>query len=149
MQRQWSSGRVQKTYLALVAGTPPDQWECHEPIGPGPHARYRIDHEKGRPAETAFETILRGPGAAEVRALPRTGRTHQIRLHAQHAGSPLLGDVRYGGPAYWQGLQIARTMLHATELQFQHPKTGQTIQLHADTPADYVLIRRAIEVASS
>ncbi len=144
LQKLWSSGDVQKTYLALVAGSPPDTWHCDEPLGPGPGARYRVDPNRGKTALTDFTTLAHGADASEIQAEPRTGRTHQIRIHAAHTGHPLLGDSRYDGPEAVAGQSVARTMLHALRLSFPHPQTGKTIVLEAPPPEDYRRLREAL-----
>ncbi len=144
MQRLWSAGGVQKRYRALFLGEPPERWESQEPLGPGPNARHRVDHERGRAAHTRFVTLLRGDGAAEIQAEPLTGRTHQIRIHAAHTGHPLLGDVRYGGPDLLDGMPVPRVMLHAASLQFTHPMTGAPVVLETEPPEDYQAVRRVV-----
>ena len=139
LQRAWSTGKVDKVYTALVAGSPPDHWSCDEPLGPGPNARYRVAPATGgRDALTDFETVARADGVSEIRAWPRTGRTHQIRLHSVHTGFPLLGDERYAGPTHVGKIPIPRTMLHAGGLAFPHPQTGEPVELVAEPPADYL-----------
>jgi 23S rRNA pseudouridine1911/1915/1917 synthase len=145
MQRLWSTGGVEKRYLALVAGAPASDWTSDEPLGPGPNAKYRVDRERGRAALTLFTVLSKSPGEAyaEVEAEPKTGRTHQIRIHAAHHGHPLLGDVRYGGPAAVNEHPVERVMLHSRRLAFRHPVTGAAVTLEAEPPADYVATRSA------
>lgn len=144
MQRLWSSGGVTKIYHALVKGVAPEAFTADEPLGPGPNARYRVDTQKGKPARTEFRRLAAGAAASELEARPLTGRTHQIRIHAAHAGYPLLGDARYGGPTQWAGESVARVMLHARRLAFRHPKNQQEIVLEAEPPADYQALRERI-----
>jgi 23S rRNA pseudouridine1911/1915/1917 synthase len=140
MQKLWGSGGVSKRYLALVGGEPPAQWVSDEPLGPGPQARHRVDRAQGKPARTEFRRLAAGSGYAELEAQPRTGRTHQIRIHAAHAGYPLLGDERYGGARAAAGAPVARVMLHAAALAFPHPRGG-AVSLAAPPPADYAALR--------
>ena len=70
-----------------------------------------------------------------VRAYPEGGRTHQIRLHCQHMGMPLVGDVRYGGPEVWNGKRWPGHALHAQEVEFQHPVNGNTVRICAPCPS--------------
>lgn len=144
MQRIWESGDIEKRYTALVCGVPPLAWSCDAPVGPGPQARQRIDLQRGRPALTQFQTLACTEAAAEIEALPATGRTHQIRVHAAHTGFPLLGDTRYGGPSHWRGHVIERAMLHAASLRFRHPKTGGLVDLACPAPLDYQKLREII-----
>jgi 23S rRNA pseudouridine1911/1915/1917 synthase len=95
----FKSRQMEKLYLAVVRGVPVrTHWSCREPIGRDPHnvGRRRIDRQDGQQAETSFTVHATGPGRALVEARPVTGRTHQIRLHLQHAGHPILGDALYG-----------------------------------------------------
>ncbi len=83
----------------------------------------------GEQAETSFNVIESSPGRTKVEATPKTGRTHQIRVHAAESGFPILGDVLYGGtPA-------SRVHLHAARLAFAHPSTGK--ELAFESPADF------------
>ena len=141
MQKLWGSGGVEKRYLALVSGAPPETWISDEPLGPGPQARHRVDRAHGRHARTEFRTLQRSGEFAEIEAVPRTGRTHQIRIHAAHGGYPLLGDQRYGGAAEAAGEPVRRVMLHAAQLTFRHPRTGEAVTLAAEPPADYAALR--------
>lgn len=144
MQRLWSGGGVEKLYVALVKGVAPERFTADEPLGPGPNARYRVDMQKGKPAKTEFRRLAAGAAASELEARPLTGRTHQIRIHAAHAGHPLLGDARYGGPTTWDGSPVARVMLHAKRLAFRHPKNQQAIALEAEPPEDYRALRQKV-----
>ncbi|MEP7366477.1 MAG: pseudouridine synthase, partial [Acidobacteriota bacterium] len=80
----------------------------------------------GEPAETIFRVINTTGQLTEVEAEPRTGRTHQIRVHAAESGFPILGDTLYGGAA------AARLHLHSCELSFAHPATGEAVTFRAD-----------------
>lgn len=120
-------GRVEKVYRALVAGSPAaDAWETVAPIAPAGKSRFAVG-PGGREAVTAFRVLSRGRGAALVEALPRTGRTHQIRLHLAHEGHPVLGDARYGGPP------CERMMLHCRAMAFR-AADGRTVA--AEAPGD-------------
>ena len=79
----------------------------------------------GELAETFFVRGELKGGKTQLIAEPKTGRTHQIRLHAQDLGFPILGDVRYGGSAQ------SRLCLHAAEIEFEHPTTGKTVKYSA------------------
>jgi 23S rRNA pseudouridine1911/1915/1917 synthase len=148
LQAAFAGGRVAKVYLCLCAGAP--EWEELEvATGHGRSAggRWRVYplEEVGRAlpagggrvreARTALRVEARLPGAALVRALPATGRTHQIRLHMAHAGFPLLGDVRYGGPASYSGRELPGHLLHAASLRLAHPITGAPLALESPLPA--------------
>ena len=95
----------------------------------------------GKPAETHFLPLESTAGGSLVRAMPATGRTHQIRVHLAHLGMPLLGDRLYEGPMYWgdeDRVAVNRAMLHALALQIPHPKTGEPVDLMAPPPPDFV-----------
>ena len=99
---QFKSRRVEKEYLAIVVGVPDrDQDLISQPIGDHPTHRekkaIRRGHASSREAATRYEVVERFAGYALVRARPKTGRTHQIRLHLTHAGYPVLCDRLYGG----------------------------------------------------
>lgn len=90
------------------------------------------------------EGIRRDNGNAEQRrSQPRTGRTHQIRVHLTHLGHPILGDGLYGGPRYTDGVPpqpISRMMLHAARLTVPHPATGDSMLFAAPLPQDFVAL---------
>jgi 23S rRNA-/tRNA-specific pseudouridylate synthase len=96
-----------------------------------------VDATEGRRAETRFEVRERFKGATLLEAVPRTGRTHQIRVHLAAIGHPILGDRAYGG---WgddaRGLGLDRPFLHAGHLSFAHPITRRTVTLDEDLPED-------------
>jgi 23S rRNA pseudouridine1911/1915/1917 synthase len=137
---------IEKRYLALVWGRPdPAQGTIDRAIG-----RSRADPIKmavagraSREALTEFRTLEKLPGFSWLEARPRTGRTHQIRLHLQSIGHPVVGDTRYGGrrvhdlrdPRKRAALvEFDRLALHAAELSFDHPTSGQRLRLHAALP---------------
>ena len=108
----FKQGEIQKRYLALVAGEPAEQrWSADGSIGKLGSARWGIMPE-GRTALTDFRLLVAADGLALVEAFPRTGRTHQIRVHLSVAGLPIVGDTTYGG------LVSERLMLHCVGLQF-------------------------------
>jgi RluA family pseudouridine synthase len=112
-------GLVEKHYLALVSGRPVEEsWVMEGAIGKVASARYGIMAE-GRPAKTLFRLLADAGGYALVEASPLTGRTHQIRVHLEASGLPIVGDATYGGePA-------TRMMLHCAELLFRSCKGGE------------------------
>lgn len=122
-----AEGRLTRRYLALVAGSPADEASCELPI-------------EGRPASSLLRVAARvqvGRAAyAVVHLWPRTGRTHQLRIHAAALGAPILGDRRHGGPssvadASGRVVVVPRVMLHAAEVW---PRLG----LASDPPAPIV-----------
>lgn len=104
--------------------------------------KWAVVEEEGVNAETDFRALSTTKGFCLVRAEPKTGRTHQIRVHLAKLGSPLLGDVLYGGPRQiTEGsgidLTINRTMLHALSISLAHPVNGTPIIIKADVPDDF------------
>ncbi|MFC4455482.1 RluA family pseudouridine synthase [Deinococcus sonorensis] len=130
-----------KTYLAIAAG----QWAALKPvhvdapIGRHPVARQRmtVGGAQPREAQTLFTPLSRHPDGhgrtlVLVQAEPRTGRTHQLRVHLAHLNSPILGDTVYGRAS----TVIGRQALHAWRLTLPHPLTGEPLHLEAPPPPD-------------
>jgi tRNA pseudouridine32 synthase/23S rRNA pseudouridine746 synthase len=90
-----------------------------------------VDHENGRPAVTDWKVIRARDGESRVRLSPRTGRSHQLRVHMQALGHPILGD-----PFYAEGAarEYPRLMLHSEVLQFRHPDGGAGMKFTAKAP---------------
>ena len=128
---------VDRRYLTLVRGAVPhDRFEVDAPLGRA-RARIRVDRAAGRSASTAFETLERPARATLLEAAPRTGRTHQIRVHLAAIGHPILGDARYGGGGDdAKALGLRRMFLHSARLSFEHPITGEQIELSDPLPED-------------
>ncbi|MDT8880433.1 RluA family pseudouridine synthase [Halomonas saccharevitans] len=133
--------RMDKQYLALVAGRWParrdfvsarlDRFE----LGNG-ERRVRVD-SAGKVARTRFAVRETFDRVTLIEAEPVTGRTHQIRVHAAHAGHPLLGDDKYGSRESQRlasGLGISRLFLHAASLTFPEPTSGRPVQIKAPLP---------------
>lgn len=157
---QFEARQVQKTYVAIIAGTlDRDRDRIIQPIGHHPYQRekmaIRSGHPSSRYAETQFEVTQRFPGYALLKVSPKTGRTHQIRLHLAHIGCPVLCDRLYAGHAEIRlgqllrrsarGLPLrpedtqavlTRHALHALEIQVEHPKTQKKLTITAPLPAD-------------
>jgi RluA family pseudouridine synthase len=125
--------RARKEYRALVAPAPAaDEGVLDEPI-------------ESRPARTRWQVLQRFPAGAAVAAFPETGRTHQIRLHLQALGSPLLGDRLHGGQtmltaAGGERQELPRPMLHALSLELRHPRGG-ALRVLAPPPDDFEAAR--------
>ncbi|MEM9382476.1 MAG: RluA family pseudouridine synthase [Planctomycetota bacterium] len=155
LKAQFKDRTVEKTYHAIVHGVPrfDSEWRTGA-IGSSPrHAdRMRVVPEhlvdelleagEARTAETLVERMEDFGAAALVAARPRTGRTHQIRVHLQDAGLPIVGDRVYGpGGALKRPMpagapRMERPALHARELSFDHPRTGERRSFTAELPAD-------------
>ncbi len=137
--------RVEKTYLAVVAGSPPPRAHLDTPLAHDPRDRRRMvaahPGERAWPAVTEVETLAVVGDSALVRARMRTGVMHQIRAHLALLGHPVLGDAVYGGPP--APLAPGRHALHAAELVLPHPAAGRTLRLESPLPADLrALLRR-------
>jgi 23S rRNA pseudouridine1911/1915/1917 synthase len=128
---------VDRRYLALVRGAVEhDRFEVDAPLGRS-GARIRVHGTAGRKARTAFEVLERFGRATLVEAVPRTGRTHQIRVHLSSVGHPILGDRRYGGGGDdATALGLMRPFLHSRRVGFDHPVTGERIVVEDPLPAD-------------
>jgi 23S rRNA-/tRNA-specific pseudouridylate synthase len=98
-----------------------------------------VDRAEGRAAETAFSVLERLPRSTLVEAVPRTGRTHQIRVHLAVIGHPILGDRAYGGAGgEATALGLARPFLHARGLAFEHPFTGERVVIEEPLPDELI-----------
>lgn len=157
---QFEARTVQKTYMAIVSGSlDRDRDRIVQPIGHHPYQRekmaIRSGHPSSRYAETHFEVTQRFPGYALLKVSPKTGRTHQIRLHLAHIGCPILCDRLYAGhsqvrfgqllrravrglPARPEDSQcvLERQALHAAQIEFEHPKTQQRLTIQAPIAPD-------------
>jgi 23S rRNA pseudouridine1911/1915/1917 synthase len=136
---------IERTYVALVRGrVAHEHFSVDAPLGRR-GARIVVDRVGGRAAETVVDVRQFLDAATLLDARPRTGRTHQIRVHLAAIGHPILGDRTYGGAgADATALGLERPFLHAERLAFDHPVTGEAIDLDEPIPGD---LRRALERA--
>jgi 23S rRNA pseudouridine1911/1915/1917 synthase len=136
---QFERRQVVKRYLAVIAGhLAADSCEIDAPLGRDPRDRRRVTvSPEGKPARTRFRVLATQETFSLVLAEPLTGRTHQIRAHLASQGTPIAGDELYGGATdATRAAGIERTQLHAWELVFRHPSTGENIAICAPIPAD-------------
>jgi 23S rRNA pseudouridine1911/1915/1917 synthase len=128
---------VDRRYLALVRGqVEHEEFTVDAPLGRD-RARIRVRAVTGKEASTEVSVKERLPNRTLVEARPRTGRTHQIRVHLAAIGHPVLGDRRYGGGGSDAGsLGLTRPFLHSWKISFDHPVTGARIHLEDPLPAD-------------
>lgn len=143
-QQAFERRKVTKIYHAIVCGITPLAWVCETPLQAHPDGGFL-------PARTAFERLAvtgapfpRGPAPdlSLIRALPETGRFHQIRRHLLEAGFPIVGDFRYAGMerSYELGeiLKIGtRMLLQAKSLELPHPRTGELLKIDAPCDEDF------------
>jgi 23S rRNA pseudouridine1911/1915/1917 synthase len=146
LSTQFAGRSVEKLYRALVCGEMPrDRGEIRAAIARHTSHRKRmaVDEESGRQARTSYHVLERLNAATHVEAVLHTGRTHQIRVHFQHLGYPLIGDLTYGNRQNQKVEDLTtyhapRQMLHAAHLGFMHPRSGKRVQFEALLPEDFV-----------
>jgi 23S rRNA pseudouridine1911/1915/1917 synthase len=128
---------VQRRYLTLVKGVVAnDTFAVDAPLGRRA-ARIVVDATEGKGAETGFEVRRRFGGTTLLEAVPRTGRTHQIRVHLAAVGHPVLGDRAYGGGGDdARRLGLDRPFLHAWRLSFPHPISGDGVSVEEGLPPE-------------
>ena len=139
LSEQLKDRSLSRVYEAVVKGRlRDDSGTIDAPIGRHPTDRKRmaVTDKNSRNAVTHWEVIARYNGYTHVRCRLETGRTHQIRVHMAHIGHPLLGDFTYGAPSPEKGL--TGQCLHARELKFIHPRTGEPVHLTTDLPEYFV-----------
>ena len=153
LKRALDEGTVEKGYLALVQGSPPDEARLDTPYGPDPadRRRHTTRIETPRRARLAYEVVERFRDAALLRIELDTGRTHQIRVQLSESGFPVVGDDVYNPatavnrPGDTMGAArrdhvpdaVSRLMLHAGRLVFPHPRTGARIECTAPTSREF------------
>jgi 23S rRNA pseudouridine1911/1915/1917 synthase len=161
LARQFERRTVSKTYLAITQGQPRfDADEIDLPIGIHPYQREKMavrrGHATSREAVTRYEVLERFGLGALVRVTPRTGRTHQIRVHLAAIGAPVLSDSLYSGRPVIEppllGLPpgpplLDRQALHAAALEIDHPATGVRTRFEAPLPPDLERILAALRAA--
>ena len=136
---QFADRTIGKTYLAVVEGTlRRGSGVIEAPIGRHRVHRQKmavVPEEKGREAVTNYRVLASGDGLSLVECVPKTGRTHQIRVHLKHLGHPIAGD-----PVYGRRGKFERHLLHAWKLAFEHPREGGRLSFTAPVPADFPLV---------
>lgn len=128
----FESRQMTKRYLAVARGRPPSEtWECRLKLDKDPVelGRMRADRTHGKDAETRFRVLASNGEWHLIEALPLTGRTHQIRVHLEAAGCPIVGDELYGG-----GVEVPLG-LRAVELAYRDPFTRRPVRIVADEAA--------------
>ena len=146
LQAQFRNKTVQKYYFALVMG----QWKNSCKVVNAPLLKNEVNsivrvNPNGKASETRFKVIEKFADATLIQASPITGRTHQIRVHAQYTGHPIAWDDRYGDrrfDAYTGKFGLDRLFLHAAHIKFTHPSTEQLVEIDAEME---VKIKRVLE----
>jgi 23S rRNA pseudouridine1911/1915/1917 synthase len=133
---QFQERTVHKSYLALVEGAlSPEEGLIDAPIGRSKHRRKRMAVTRdGREAQTEYHTLEVFDQHTLIEAVPRTGRTHQIRVHLAFIGHPLAGDQVYGW--HKRTIPLRRHFLHARQLSFALPGSGRVLTFDAPLPSD-------------
>src|SRR5580692_1352296 len=155
LSEQFASREVKKIYHALVCGEPGRATgEIHAAIARHPTHRKRMavrDNSDGRAAHTSYRILERLYAATLMEAQIHTGRTHQVRVHFQFIGHPLVGDPTYGAKQNARLKELThytapRVMLHAKELSFMHPGTKKTLKFDAPLPKDFKQALKVLRV---
>ena len=147
---QFERRQVNKTYLAIVHGTPDlTRDRINAPLGVHPRMRekYAIRPDTGKESITFYEVLESFRGFSFMKMAPKTGRTHQIRVHLSYLKHPIVADDMYGGKLVypWQLADaepaaqepvISRVALHAHTLEFKHPATEKMVKFEAPLPED-------------
>ena len=133
LSQQWAEQLVRKRYIALVRGVPKQDGIIDNPVPKG-EGKERVD------AVTDVRTLHVFGRYSLVEARPRTGRLHQIRRHLKHISCPIIGDVRYGkgehNRLFRDRFNLHRLALHALEVGFRHPVTGEAVTVSAPIPGE-------------
>jgi 23S rRNA pseudouridine1911/1915/1917 synthase len=160
LSQQFKARRVRKKYLALVYGLPRDDSGAIDlPVGRHPVDRKKMStiSPRGRDALTLWRVKQRYKAAALLEVRLETGRTHQIRVHCQSMGHPIIGDAVYGSPKklthlvkhdpslLWAVKSVQRQMLHAFQLGITHPVSHQGLVFQAPLPGDMVSTIEVLE----
>ncbi|MGH7952334.1 MAG: RluA family pseudouridine synthase [Limisphaerales bacterium] len=127
----FESRRMEKTYLAVVIGAPREnEWTCELPLAPDPRriGRMKVDSREGKDCETHFRVLQKKEKLTLIEARPRTGRTHQIRVHLAESGHSIVGDEIYGHAKDMAGLG-----LRAIRLAYSDPFTKRKVEICAPT----------------
>ncbi len=141
LQSQFKNRGVTKKYLALVHGVlEPEEGTINAPIERSPFNRKHFGvFPGGRAAETGYKTICHAGEFSLLEVTPKTGRTHQIRVHLKYLGHPIVSDPIYGGRKNFQADKkfCPRLFLHAAYLKFNHPATGQVREFSCPLPDEH------------
>lgn len=143
LKQAFRDRQVHKIYHAIIQGHPdPSEGTFDAPIGRHPKAEFKFAvMEGGKPSITHYKTLELFPAVALCEVNLETGRTHQIRVHFSAFRHPLLGDTMYGAdPKLAKSLGIDRQWLHAKELGFVHPISGEQMHMTSEYPRDLAAV---------
>ena len=138
ISRQFQERQTDKTYQAIVAGTLEGKGTVDVPViyDPSRPPLHIAEPNHNKPAITEWQAIehfeIQGQAVTRVKLTPITGRSHQLRVHMQYLGHPIIGDTLYATPEQQQ--LSSRLCLHAAYLSFQHPQTGETLEFNCPVP---------------
>ncbi len=140
LQKQFKERGVEKSYIALLHGRlEPEEGVISVPVGRLPWRRDRFGIlPGGRESETKYKVIKNYDKHSLVEFFPKTGRTHQIRIHAKYLGHPVVGDEFYAGrrTAREDRIWCPRLFLHAASIRFTHPVSGKMTEFHIPLSQD-------------
>jgi 23S rRNA pseudouridine1911/1915/1917 synthase len=150
LSRQFRERSIQKTYRAIVCGNfLVKKGEIEGAIGRDFRSPRMAVVAHGRFSRTDFKALKKFKDHAYIEVYPKTGRTHQIRVHLAKIGFPILADTMYGKPDHLEKDDYAdRQMLHAYKIQFQHPVTKKTLRIEAPLPQDFLKSLKLLESKS-
>ena len=137
LNRQFETHQAEKVYHAIVEGIPPwDERTARHMLQTNVGRKHRtiVVNKRGKPSETVFKVLQRKRDSALIEAHPKTGRTHQIRVHLSALGFPIVADVLYGAE---ETDLIPRPALHALSLAFSHPISGERLSFSTPYPDDF------------
>lgn len=134
---QFSLRKIEKHYLAICFGSPSNQ-KISAPIGRNQIKRKEMMVKSdGKEAITETFSLSQKEGLSLILAKPKTGRTHQIRVHLKHINAPIVGDETYGSDKINKKFHAKRQLLHAYSIEFDHPTTNKKMKLIAPLPPDF------------
>jgi 23S rRNA pseudouridine1911/1915/1917 synthase len=165
LTKQFAKRTVEKSYLAIVVGTPEDEFEVEAPLqlvtDSVTQCLMQVGGPNAQPALTRFKVLARGDRTALVECRPKTGRQHQIRLHLAHLGHPIIGDKLYFADedffmAALRGDYDEQTLigsvghdrqaLHAWQVRFRHPDDNREMTGSAPLPDDMLQLARRMKI---
>lgn len=145
LAKQFKKHSIERRYIALVSGV----IEFDEGVIDVPLKRHILDRKKiavsfteeAKPAHTYYKVLKRFVDKTAVSLFPKTGRTHQLRVHLAYLGHPILGDVTYG-----KAKNFTRLALHAKDLGFYHPSTGELVRFESPLPKEMKEFLKGVKV---